>query len=193
VGESPGEIRLLRVMGVRMHAVVGLVIVGIILCGCSHKRGTPQAEEETVEETPEIEGFKIVETVEGQPTRSLEAEEILSTEGDLVNLRKVKLIYYREGNPEIVLTAEKGLYNQRTKDFKAMENVVVKRSTGEVLYTKELLWHAQSETISAPGKIKIEAPRGTLYGNNLECDTRFNEARLSDVNGVIILARKEGR
>ena len=78
--------------------------------------------------------------------------------------------YDEEENHTSHLKADRGEVNERTRDLKAIGNVVVISDSGETLYTEELFWKNKMRKIISEVDVMMTTETDTLYGIGFESD-----------------------
>ena len=83
--------------------------------------------------------------------------------------------YDDQGEHASLLTAERGEYDTKTENVKAMGNVVVVSDSGITLYTDELFYYRDSDKIVSNTRVKVETEEGhVLHGVGFESDAQMN-------------------
>ena len=81
------------------------------------------------------------------------------------------------------LTAESGEINEKSKNLKAMRNVIVVSDSGETLYTEELLWNNKLQKIISEVDVMITVESDTLYGIGFESDAGLDNWTIKEPKG----------
>jgi LPS export ABC transporter protein LptC len=82
--------------------------------------------------------------------------------------------YDDQGEHASVLTAERGEYDMKTENVKAMGNVIVVSDSGITLYTDELFYYRDSDKIISNTRVKVETEEGhMLHGVGFESDAQM--------------------
>ena len=85
-----------------------------------------------------------------------------------------------------VLTARRGRVNDRTRDFSAYENVVVRSDSGTTLYTDSLFWDNDARLIQTDAYVEIISPSEQIRGQGLVSDEHLRNYRISRVTGSAV-------
>jgi LPS export ABC transporter protein LptC len=84
------------------------------------------------------------------------------------------------------LTARRGTVHDRTRDFEAYDNVVVRSDSGTVLVTERLFWDNASGSIHTDAEVEITSPTEQIRGQGLVSDQSLKNYRIFRVTGRAI-------
>ena len=84
------------------------------------------------------------------------------------------------------LTARRGLVNDRTRDFSAYENVVVRSDSGTTLFTDSLFWDNAARLIRTEAFVEIVSPSEQIRGQGLVSDEHLKNYRIFRVTGSAV-------
>lgn len=92
--------------------------------------------------------------------------------------------YDVDGNHTSTLTSMRATINEKEDLLFAEENVVVVSDSGATLFTEELYWKKETETIYTEDFVTIITENDTLYGRGLESDRSLRNYRIEQPTGV---------
>ena len=94
---------------------------------------------------------------------------------------------YIEGDEHVhdaVLTGGRGTYNADKAHLEAWDDVELINNEGEKLNTEYLVWSNDSDIVRTNRPVRIETKTGTLEGNGLEADSKFENYRILNPTGA---------
>ena len=178
-----------------LHTVVALVSLAVLLGSCGEgERGerTVGAEdipdqEFTDFETMESDSGFVKWTLRAPVARIYNARKLLVTDSPRIEF------YSEDGRLASVLTADKGEYNQVTKDLTALGNVVVTSREGYTLETETLVWVDRLGGIHTEDFVRFTKENDVLTGYGFESDPELRDwvikqdvhAFLKDEEGIV--------
>ncbi|MCK5078198.1 MAG: LPS export ABC transporter periplasmic protein LptC [Calditrichia bacterium] len=92
--------------------------------------------------------------------------------------------YNKKGVHNSVLTADKGIVYNHTKDLKAVGNVVVVSDSGVTLLTEELKWINKRQKLIADTSVTFITDQDSLFGDYFESDPDLKEYIIRNTSGV---------
>ena len=101
-----------------------------------------------------------------------------------------EFILYIEGDREVheaVLSGGRGTYNADLGHLVAHDDVELINHEGEKLNTEYLVWSNDSDRVHTNRPVSIETKTGTLQGNGLEADSKFENSRILNPTGAFEL------
>ena len=98
----------------------------------------------------------------------------------------LKLNFYNP-NMEIEsrLSANYGIYYQKTEEMKVRDDVVLTNIKGDKLNTEELIWKRKEEKITSDKFVKITTDDEIIYGTGFEAKQDFSEYMIKNISGII--------
>ena len=140
-----------------------LVGVGIIFFVClvtwvirTTPKAPPQKEKIDPPTVMEYEGNTITEEKDGVKLWEMTADKIkIDSVTQLAEFDKVDGKFYQDDGKTLKVTANKGVYNQQTRDVHLEGEVVLIDSDGAKLTGKKLDWDSKQETITATEDVKL--------------------------------------
>jgi LPS export ABC transporter protein LptC len=167
-----------------------LIVVLVILNGCSDQSVKPKVISIKTKELPDQESFntKVVFSDSGIVKAILRANHIAvysSRNETLLDGGIVVDFFDREGNHTSVLTADKGRVDDLTQDLYAFGNVVARSDSGVVLKTEELKWVNSRRKIVTDKYVEITSPAEEIRGYGLESDQSLKDYVIFRVSGRI--------
>ncbi len=94
---------------------------------------------------------------------------------DDVTLKSVKVRVYGD-NGVVDISADKGFLDKTNKELKLANNVVIKNSEGDTLFTELLHWNQDREVVWTEESLKIVKNDSEILGEGGEVDTRLTKA-----------------
>ena len=97
---------------------------------------------------------------------------------------------YIEGDSkkyEAVLSGGRGTYDADQGHLTAYDDVELINKEGEKLNTEYLVWSNDSDRVHTNRPVRIESKSGTLEGNGLEADSKFENYRILNPIGAFEL------
>lgn len=91
--------------------------------------------------------------------------------------------FNKDGFHSSVLTAKKGIVDERTKDLKAIGKVVLTSDEGVKLQTEELKWDNRRRKVLADGQVKISTDQDVETGTGFEADPDLKHWTMKNVIG----------
>lgn len=167
-----------------------LIVVLVILNGCSDQSVKPKVISIKTKELPDQESFntKVVFSDSGIVKAILRANHIAvysSRNETLLDGGIVVDFFDRDGNHTSVLTADKGRVDDLTQDLYAFGNVVARSDSGVVLKTEELKWVNSKRKIVTDKYVEITSPTEEIRGYGLESDQSLKDYVIFRVSGRI--------
>ena len=140
-----------------------LVGVGIIFFVClvtwvirTTPKAPPQKEKIDPPTVMEYEGNTITEEKDGVKLWEMTADKIkIDSVTQLAEFDKVDGKFYQDDGKPLKVTANKGVYNQQTRDVHLEGEVVLIDADGAKLTGKKLDWDSKQETITATEDVKL--------------------------------------
>ncbi|WP_026759476.1 LPS export ABC transporter periplasmic protein LptC [Selenomonas ruminantium] len=93
-------------------------------------------------------------------------------------LEKLKGHFYAEDGRVVEVTADKGTYEDKTKNIVIAGNVDVKNSDGARLTSDELRWEAAKQLLAAVGSAKVTKEDMLATGERIESSDGFNKVKV---------------
>ena len=93
-------------------------------------------------------------------------------------LEKLKGHFYAEDGRVVEVTADKGTYEDKTKNIVIVGNVDVKNSDGARLTSDELRWEAAKQLLAAVGSAKVTKEDMLATGERIESSDGFNKVKV---------------
>ncbi|MBM55944.1 MAG: LPS export ABC transporter periplasmic protein LptC [Euryarchaeota archaeon] len=90
-------------------------------------------------------------------------------------------------NHDAVLSGGRGTYEADLGHLIAYDDVELINSEGEKLNTEYLVWSNDSDIVRTNRPVRIESKTGTLEGNGLEADSKFENYRILNPTGAFEL------
>ena len=87
-------------------------------------------------------------------------------------------------NHQALLSGGRGTYEAEKGHLIAHDNVILVNTEGEKLMTEYLVWSNDSDRVHTNRPISVQTSSGTLHGNGLESDSRFENYRIIDPTGA---------
>lgn len=178
-------------LSLRQMLEVSVVVLTVLLAvtGCSGESSPPETVDNAEVPDEVVTDFTTSESDSGRVAWTLTAPE-----AHKFNSRKMFLMddprveFFDEfGNPQTVLTSDKGKYFETSRDMLAYGNVVVVSVDGDVLETDSLRYVNATDQIVSDSRVKITRGRNVTTGIGLRCDHKLNSVEiLKDVEAVII-------
>ena len=169
---------------------VFLSICAIYSCGVVETEKVPESELEGLA-LQVITGGTFQYSEKGQTQNVLQAGRLerWKNEGSANEIWKVSegFILYIEGdshNHEAVLSGGRGTYNADKGHLIAYDDVELINQEGEKLNTEYLVWSNDSDRVHTNRPVSIETKTGTLQGNGLEADSKFENYRILNPTGA---------
>ncbi len=137
----------------------------------------------------EIENFSIIQTRRGRKKYVANAiyAAIFKDSNQIVATTVEVDFYDDEGLPFSTLTADSGYIDEKTKDMRAVGNVVVVNRDSARLESEELKWDHKREKIVSDQFVKIIRGRDVLTGIGLESDAQIESVEIKkDVKAFVI-------
>ena len=94
------------------------------------------------------------------------------------DMEGIKGTFYQEDGKYIVLTAQRGDYNNKTGDVHVEGEVVVVDNEGAKLTSEQLDWKGKKEILTAKGKVKVSKDDMRGYGDSLEATNGLRHFKL---------------
>ena len=162
-------------LGAGLAASVALVIWAVITVP-----ETPSPESEPQKGSfMSYDGNVLSEERNGRKIWGLTAEHIeVNIETRDAELEKITGHFYAEDGRVVEVTADKGSYNEKTKDIVIAGNVDVKNSDGARLTSDELRWEAKKEILAASGNAKVTKEDMLATGQRIESSDGFNKVKV---------------
>lgn len=160
----------------------------ILANSCSEQKQTEPVESD--ERVPEQEMWQssLTSTKNGQLEAVVHFGHMIRYEGDdILRLDQgVKVNFYNnKGEHASTLTSDRGEFNEKTHDVKAIGNVVVVSDTGVTLHTEELSFDNRTEKVVSNVAVMVTTADGdTLYGTSFVSNTAFTEWTITNTSGV---------
>lgn len=131
-----------------------------------------------------MQAFEHTATRDGKTQWHLEAESAsLSGQKKLV-LKTPAVVFYRESGRKIYLTAQTGVFNQKTNNISMSGNVVA-RTDGYRFEAESAEYDHNRRFLNAPNPVKIISKRGELVADTMTYDLGTSRATFSgNVQGV---------
>ncbi len=128
----------------------------------------------------QYDGNEIFEEKNGRRLWDLKAEHIeMDTAAQVTKLQQLTGHFYAEDGRITELKADEGQYNESTKDVVVTGNVQVENSDGAKLTSKELIWQAKEEILTAKGEARITKDDMQADGDSIESRDGFNKFKIS--------------
>ena len=172
---------------------VYLSLFTIISCGVVDSQKVPAAELEEIAQQI-IKGGTFQYSEKGQIKNVLQAGRLerWKSDGSSVEIWRVSegFTLFIEGDNEIheaVLSGGRGTYNADLGHLVAHDDVELINHEGEKLNTEYLVWSNDSDRVHTNRPVSIETKTGTLHGNGLESDSKFENYRILNPTGAFKL------
>ncbi len=94
---------------------------------------------------------------------------------DSVALKSVKVKVYGDNGP-IDISADKGFLDKVNRELRLANNVVIKNSEGDSLFTELLYWNQDREVVWTEERLRIVKNDSEILGEGGEVDTKFTKA-----------------
>lgn len=125
-------------------------------------------------------GNELSEEKNGRKIWDLTAEHIdVDIEKKMTMLTKLTGHFYAEDGRVTEFKADEGRYDEQTRDVVVSGNVVVSNSDGAKLTSRELVWHAKEEILTAKGEARITKEDMLAEGDQIESRDGFNKIKVS--------------
>mgnify|MGYP002622425428 CR=1 FL=1 len=155
--------------------------VGVILFLCliiwtirTTPKAPPQIEKIDPPKIMEYEGNTIVEEKDGVKIWELTTEKIfINSTTQIARFEKVSGKFYQEDGKVLELTANKGTYNQKTKNIHIEGDVELLDGDGGKLTSKKLDWNDAKEILIAREDVKITKDDMQAFGDRAESKDGF--------------------
>ncbi len=93
--------------------------------------------------------------------------------------------YDKNGKRASTLTADSGMFNEKTQDVKAFRNVIVESDSGVTLFTEAIEYDQKREKIFTDLDVLITTDNGdSLWGHGFESDPQMNHWQITKLRGV---------
>ena len=165
-----------------------------VSCGDKPEKLAPEsAFEEPAEEkgaspaefAQELQGVRYSQSKGDRLQWELVAQSVEQIMDGPTNLEEVKITYYSDDGKVTVLTADKGLYEDASRNATLRGNVVVTRSDNSKLSTDTLKWNQKEEMLRGEGDVTIERGRTVIKGKGFELSPIRETFSIFNVEGVI--------
>ena len=163
-------------MGVVAAAVVAVVAWAVLT--------VPEPQKPTVEadhgKVISYDGNELSEEKNGRKIWDLTAEHIeVDIENKLTRLSKLTGHFYAEDGRTTEFKADEGRYDETSRDVVVSGNVTISNSDGAKLTSKELVWQAKEEVLTAKGEARISKDDMLAEGDKIESRDGFNKIKIS--------------
>lgn len=175
-------------MTIRAFSVF-LILSTAFSCGVAESEKVPSAELEEIA-LQVIQGGTFQYSEKGQIKNVLHAGRLerWKSDGSSTEIWRVSdgFILYIEGDMEVheaVLSGGRGTYNADLGHLVAHDDVELINHEREKLNTEYLVWSNDSDRVHTNRHVSIETKTGTLQGNGLEADSKFENYRILNPTG----------
>lgn len=164
--------------------ILACVLVAIGLTGCGDAEpGIPVSEREGPEQITY--DYHTTQSQGGTPTWELWGESAMRYAGEARReLEVVRMVFYRDGEQDAVLTSERGEINEETQATVARGNVVVVSEDGRTLESEVLYWDPERQLIHTDAFVRFTDGDQVLTGYGMETDP--------DLTNLVILRQVKG-
>ncbi len=176
---------------------LALILTVVLLTSCerrSPERSTPRASDLSEQPAHESWGTEFYVSEDGRPlvvitapyTRQYDRKDstltVLSSAGQE---RVFAIIMDDDGAQSSAVTADEIRYVEQSRNFEALGAVVVVTESGRRLETEQLSWNERSDSIYAPGFVRIFTPDENIQGYSLESTKNLSTYSLARVTGQV--------
>ncbi len=168
-----------------LSALVGVALLAVLVAGCG---------EEPEPTPPGVEDLPTQRTYDYSTRHSRDALPVWELFGnvaeqyqgeDTMYLTGVRMVFYRDGETDAVLTSQRGEVDQETEATVARGNVVVVTEDGRRLESEVLYWDPERELIHTEAFVRFTEGDQVLTGYGLETDPDLTNVQIQrDVKGV---------
>ena len=162
-------------------------------CGVIETEKMPAGELEEIA-LQEIRGGTFQYSEKGQIKNVLNAGRLerWNSDGSSAEIWRVSdgFTLYIDGDNEVheaKLSGGRGTYNADLGHLVAHDDVELINHEGEKLNTEYLVWSNDSDRVHTNRPVSIETKTGTLHGNGLEADSKFENYRILNPTGAFEL------
>ena len=162
-------------MGVVAAAVIAIIVWAVVTVPEQRKNEEPDRGR-----VISYDGNELSEEKNGRKIWDLTAEHIdVDVDKKITKMTKLKGHFYEESGRITEVIADAGQYNEKTRDVVISGNVNVSNSDGAKLTSKELIWQAKEEVLTAKGEAKITKEDMKAEGDKIESRDGFNKIKIS--------------
>lgn len=159
-----------KMKNVKLMVILG---VSVLVFGCGRKKENPPSLE-TASEV--IENFTLCNYRMNEKQwelSSLRAE--IYQDASIAWLEKPRLVFYRQGQKDAVLFAEKGKINLTNNNLETLGKTTVDTADGQHLVTRNVILDSAGGKIFTKEYVVIKSKSHTLSGQGLETDTSLQK------------------
>lgn len=163
----------------KIKILIGVGIVFFICLVTWVIRTTPKAPPQTEKIDPptvmEYEGNVISEEKDGEKLWEMTADKIkIDSVTQLAEFDKVDGKFFQTDGKVLTVTADKGVYNQQTKDVHIEGEVVLTNADGSKLTSDKLDWDSKEEILKATENVKLFRDDMRATGDYAASNDGFN-------------------
>ena len=161
----------------------------LLVIHCQNDRTTSSIPPVNPDDYPDSEGWNqtIVSTNKGKVNAIIEY-------GHMARFSQRQMAYFNEGVKvdfydadgvhKSTVTADSGIFNEKSNDVEAIGHVVVESDSGVTLYTHRIQWDQKNEKILSNEKVQFITEEGdTLYGDHFKSDPELKNWKINRIKG----------
>jgi len=170
----------------RLAFAAAAFAVALGVAGCEREPATPNPESESNFPSQLTTDYVTRHSRDAVPVWELFGDVAQKFDGDeVMHLNGVRMVFYRDGEEDAVLTSDTGQIHEETEATVARGNVVVVTEDGRRLESEELHWDPERELIHTEEFVRFTEGDQVLTGYGLETDPDLtNVMILRDVQGA---------
>ncbi len=163
--------------------LVTAVLLALAGCGEVEEGSAPSGSHKSL---PEQESWdsEIILSESGRTTAIVKAKHLKRFQQTVEIDEGLKVDFFdKDGSHSSVLTAEKGIIDQRTNNLKAIGNVVLISDEGVQLRTEQLRWDNRRGKVLAEGEVTVSTEQMTETGTGFEAYPDLKRWSMRHVTG----------
>ena len=172
----------------------GLIFIGLIYWTIISVPEPPPPV--TPEDRPLImtyDGNTLSEEKDGKKIWELTADKIsVNIETQDMFLDNIRAVFYAKDGRGVKVVAKEGKYDNKTQDVSLSGDVKATTSDGAELTSKELLWLAEKELLSALGDVRATKDDMEATGDRMDSFDGFNRIRIEGKAHLARGVKKDG-
>lgn len=153
--------------------------LALILWGCSDE-GISSPSEEERRMNYQLGEFSAEHRRNGELRWKVKGEAAVFFKNETAQIVKPTLVIFKDGEKAAVVTGERGMVDQRSKDVQILGKVVGISEEGR-FYAEEVYWDDSNGELYAPGKVKVVKGRSVLWGEEMRADPNLRHIRLKKI------------
>ena len=110
------------------------------------------------------------------------------TNPNLVEMKKVEATFYFKDNTQLLISSNKGEYNNKTLDIK-FENNVEALYMGSELYAEKAVFSNSNNTLMVSNNVKVKDTKGTMLADKLMFDIKEKTLKITSLKDKMVRSK----